>query len=127
MLNRAQLQQYVEISFQLTVSFQSSTDASEIEYGHGIVFPKQSHSKDIHYSIRVTSFRDNREIEPDQLKRFCRSIYPDKIHYAGETSLNDLAEQLLIRLDAQYPKREWEIQVRENGKDGAMLWYFDAV
>ena len=111
------------------------TTATQCDYNltrivHGDITDKtpvgQLHRHRATFSIRVNVHHADREIEYFELRRFCMSILPGDTHAVGDTSLENLGENLLGKLVQQYPNRSWEIRVLEDAENGAVIQYKDA-
>lgn len=115
-MDQSKVSRWVEVSFQRDV-------VHDVAGGKG---PAAQHRHRVTFSIRVNVRHAEREIEYYGLREFCQSLLPGDTQNVGNTSLEQLGEQLLAKLVTKHPHRDWEIRVMEDVASGAVIQYSEA-
>lgn len=129
MLDQSKLNRWVEATFQREIIHQFEGADALPQFATGddddVSFLANLHRHNVWFSVRVNVHHADREIEFFQLKRFCQSVFPGDTHDVGTSSMEQLAERLLVALIEKYPRRQWEIRVMEDNENGAIVRYQD--
>jgi hypothetical protein len=115
-MDQSKVSRWVEVSFQWDV-------LHDVEGAKG---KASQHRHRVTFSVRVNVRHAEREIEYYGLREYCQSLLPGDAQNVGSTSLEQLGEQLLVKLVAKYPGRVWEIRVMEDVASGAVIQYSEA-
>lgn len=89
-------------------------DVSFLAYPHRHIF---------HFKVKVEVKGSNREIEFIQLKRWCEAQYNQGTLQLDYKSCEMMAEDLLGAVRLIAPDRDIEVQVSEDGENGAIVIY----
>jgi len=73
--------------------------------------------------VRIVVWHDDREIEFIQFKRWLESLYSGNILELNYKSCEMIADNLLSQIIDRYAGRDIEIEVSEDGENGAILQY----
>ena len=87
-------------------------DVSFLGYPHRHIF---------HFRVSIDVFHNDRDIEFIQFKRWLESLYSNSTLVLDYKSCEMIAEDLYLQIAAKYPFREVEIEVSEDGENGAVL------
>jgi hypothetical protein len=87
-------------------------DVSFLGYPHRHIF---------HFTVNIQVFHDDRDIEFIQFKRWLEKLYADRTLELDYKSCEMIATDLATVINAQYPGRNMEITVSEDGENGATL------
>ena len=79
------------------------------------------HRHMFHFYVRLEVSHNDREVEFILFKRELESLYSEKIMELDYKSCEMIAEDLYLQIAAKYPFREVEIEVSEDGENGAVL------
>jgi len=88
-------------------------DVSFLGYEHRHLF---------HFRVRIEVFHNDRDIEFIQFKRWLESLYQEKLEL-NHRSCEMIADDLYKQINKRYPGRFVEIEVAEDGENGATLFY----
>ena len=116
-MDQSKVTRWIETSFERDL-VHSDTDE---------VLPLHSqHRRKVTFSVRVSVHHANLDIEFLTLRKFCRDLWAGDTHHVGNTSLEQIGENLLQVLTKEYPRRTWEIRILEDAENGAVIQYADA-
>ena len=87
-------------------------DVSFLGYPHRHVF---------HFRVRIKVTHNDRDIEFIQFKRWLESLYSTGVLELNHKSCEMIAEDIIDAIQLKYPNRELEIEVSEDGENGAIL------
>jgi hypothetical protein len=89
-----------------------------------VAFLSYPHRHMFHFSVRISVQHNDRDIEFIQFKRWIESLYSNSTLQLDFQSCEMLAEALIEKISKQYPGRDMEIKVFEDGENGAVLHYW---
>tara|TARA_R110000822_G_scaffold36470_1_gene102607 strand:- start:2998 stop:3375 length:378 start_codon:yes stop_codon:yes gene_type:complete len=89
-------------------------DVSFLGYAHRHIF---------HFRVGIEVFHDDRDIEFIQFKRWLESLYASDILSLDHRSCEMISDELAEKINAKYPDRKIEIEVAEDGENGATSRY----
>lgn len=81
------------------------------------------HRHIFHFRIRIEVFHDDRDIEFIQFKRWLESLYDGATLKLNFKSCEMIADDLYEEINRKYPNRFVEIDVAEDGENGAIIFY----
>jgi len=81
------------------------------------------HRHMFHFRVAISVLHHDREIEFILLKRWLESLYSDKVLELNFMSCEMIAEQLYTVIADRYPGRCVNIDVSEDGENGALLMW----
>jgi len=81
------------------------------------------HRHIFHFKIRIEVFHNDRDIEFIQFKRWLEKLYSDEVLALDYKSCEMLADELYSEISARYPSRMVEIEISEDGENGAIIFY----
>ena len=82
-----------------------------------------AHRHIFHFKVAIQVFHDDRDIEFIQFKRWLESLYDDKVIELNHKSCEMISDDLAQTINQKYPGRKIEIQVSEDGENGATIQY----
>jgi hypothetical protein len=89
-------------------------DVSFLGYPHRHIF---------HFKVTIEVFHDDRDIEFIQFKRWMEKLYAEKTLQLDFKSCEMISDDLYIEIAKRYPGRTVEIEVSEDGENGAKTRY----
>lgn len=89
-----------------------------------VSFLAHPHRHMFHFSVRISVQHNDRDIEFIQFKRWLESLYTNSTLELDYQSCEMLAESLIATVKDKYPGRDMEIEVSEDGENGAILHYW---
>jgi hypothetical protein len=89
-------------------------DVSFLAYPHRHIF---------HFRVGIEVFHDDRDIEFIQFKRWLERLYADGTLELDFRSCEMISDALAEKINAKYPDRKIEIEVAEDGENGAYSKY----
>lgn len=90
------------------------SDVSFLGYPHRHIF---------HFKIWIDVFHNDREIEFIQFKRWCESLFDQKVLDIDFMSCEMLSDQLASKIYKKYPNRSFKISVSEDNENGSEIEY----
>lgn len=87
-------------------------DVSFLQYPHRHMFK---------FTVAIEVTHDDRDIEFIQFKRFCEGLYDQGTLELNSKSCEMIAEELHYKISEKYPGRDINIEVSEDGENGAMI------
>jgi hypothetical protein len=90
---------------------------------YDVSFLANPHRHMFHFRVRIVVWHDDREIEFIQFKRWLESLYSGNILELNYKSCEMIADDLLSQIIGRYAGRDIEIEVSEDGENGAILQY----
>ena len=90
---------------------------------YDVSFLANPHRHMFHFRVRIVVHHDDREIEFIQFKRWLESLYSGNILELNYKSCEMISDNLLSQIIGRYPARDIEIEVSEDGENGAILQY----
>lgn len=95
----------------------TDTDLADVSFlGH-------PHRHIFHFRVKISVTHNDRDIEFIQFKRWLESLYNDGTLQLDSKSCEMLADELYERIAMKYPDREVEIEISEDGENGATILY----
>lgn len=89
-------------------------DVSFLGYAHRHIF---------HFKVGIDVFHDDRDIEFIQFKRWLEYLYAYDILSLDHRSCEMISDELADKINTKYPGRKIEIEVSEDGENGAYSKY----
>ena len=89
-------------------------DVSFLGYPHRHIF---------HFKVAIEVFHDDRDIEFIQFKRWLEKLYAEKTLELDFKSCEMIADDLYKKINEKHPGRHIEIDVSEDGENGAHIVY----
>ena len=89
-------------------------DVSFLGYPHRHIF---------HFKVAIEVFHDDRDIEFIQFKRWLEKLYAEKTLELNFKSCEMMADDLYNKIKEKHPGRHIEIDVSEDGENGAHIIY----
>ena len=89
-------------------------DVSFLGYPHRHIF---------HFKVAIEVFHDDRDIEFIQFKRWLEKLYSEKTLELDYKSCEMISDDLYAKISEKYPSREVQIDVSEDGVNGAHIEY----
>ena len=89
-------------------------DVSFLGYAHRHIF---------HFKVAIQVFHDDRDIEFIQFKRWLEKLYSEKTLELDYKSCEMISDDLYAKISEKYPSREVQIDVSEDGENGAHIEY----
>ena len=89
-------------------------DVSFLGYPHRHIF---------HFKVAIEVFHDDRDIEFIQFKRWLEKLYSEKTLELDYKSCEMISDDLYAKISEKYPSREVQIDVSEDGENGAHIEY----
>jgi hypothetical protein len=81
------------------------------------------HRHIFHFRVWVDVVHNDRDIEFIQFKRWLENLYKDGTLKLDYKSCEMMADDLYVQIAARYPDRSIEIEVSEDGENGALIKY----
>jgi hypothetical protein len=88
-----------------------------------VSFLANPHFHYFHFEVAIEVFQNDRDIEFIQFSRWLQRLYSNDTLQLNSKSCEMLAEELIDRIKAEYPTREINVGVSEDGINGARLEY----
>ena len=89
-------------------------DVSFLGYPHRHIF---------HFRVCIEVFHDDRDIEFIQFKRWLERCYDTGVLVLDYKSCEMISDDLYAKISEKYPSREVQIDVSEDGENGAHIEY----
>lgn len=89
-------------------------DVSFLGYPHRHIF---------HFRVAIEVFQNDRDIEFIQFKRWLERLYDDSVLELDYKSCEMICDDLANLINTQYPGRKIEVEVSEDGENGAIGYY----
>ena len=81
------------------------------------------HRHIFHFYAKLEVFHNDREVEFIQFKRWLENLYKENILQLDYKSCEMMADDLYQEIAQKYPDRSIEIEVSEDGENGALIQY----
>jgi hypothetical protein len=94
---------------------------------YDVSFLGTPHRHIFHFKVSIEVFQDDRDIEFIQFKRWLEKCYNDGILELNHKSCEMIARELNDTIKARYPGRRTEIEVSEDGENGATLTFINHI
>ena len=94
---------------------------------YDVSFLGTPHRHIFHFKVSIEVFQDDRDIEFIQFKRWLEKCYSDGTLELNHKSCEMIARELNTTITARYPGRATEIDVSEDGENGATLAFFNSL
>jgi hypothetical protein len=88
---------------------------------YDVSFLANPHRHIFHFRVRISVTHNDRDIEFIQFKRWLESLYNTGVLELNHKSCEMLAEELIDTITIRYQNRNIEIEVSEDGENGAIL------
>jgi hypothetical protein len=111
-----------EISFWLEMMHSFPAALTDPKYAD-VKFLGLPHRHMILIKVAIQVFHEDRDIEFIQFKRWCQSLYGDKVIEADNQSCEMISDILAEKIHEKYPGREMKICVFEDGENGSVAHY----
>lgn len=82
-----------------------------------------AHRHIFHFRVAIDVFHDDRDIEFIQFKRWLEKLYSEKTLELDYKSCEMISDDLYAKISEKYPSREVQIDVSEDGENGAHIEY----
>jgi hypothetical protein len=92
---------------------------------YDVSFLGTPHRHIFHFKVSIEVFQDDRDIEFIQFKRWLEKCYSNGILELNHKSCEMIARELNATITARYPGRMTEIEVSEDGENGATLKFIN--
>ena len=89
-------------------------DVSFLGYAHRHIF---------HFKVAIDVFHDDRDIEFIQFKRWLEALYASSILSLNHRSCEMISDELAEKINENFPGRNIEIEVSEDGENGSYAKY----
>jgi hypothetical protein len=89
----------------------------------GVEFLKNLHRHIFHFRVTLAVFHNDRDVEFILFKRELEALYSSTTLEVDYKSCEMLAEDLIGYISSKYPGRAIEVEVSEDGENGAVLGY----
>ena len=90
---------------------------------YDVSFLGTPHRHIFHFKVYIAVTHDDRDIEFIQFKRWLEKCYSDGTLELNHKSCEMIARELNTTITARYPGRKTEIEVSEDGENGATLMF----
>ena len=90
---------------------------------YDVSFLATPHRHIFHFRVWINVVHNDRDIEFIQFKRWLENLYKDNILQLDYKSCEMMADDLYQEIAQQYPDRSIEIEVSEDGENGALIQY----
>ena len=91
--------------------------------GDDVSFLGYPHRHIFHFKVAIEVFHDDRDIEFIQFKRWLEALYQQGTLELNYKSCEMIADALYSEIKQKYPKRDVDIDVSEDGENGASISY----
>ena len=81
------------------------------------------HRHIFHFRVSIDVLHNDRDIEFIQFKRWLENLYKDGILELDYKSCEMMADDLYVQIATRYPDRTIQIEVSEDGENGATITY----
>lgn len=88
-----------------------------------VSFLGHPHRHIFHFRVSVEVFKNDRDIEFIQFKRWLERLYDDSVLQLDYKSCEMICDDLANHINIQYPGRKIEVEVSEDGENGATGYY----
>lgn len=88
-----------------------------------VSFLGHPHRHMFHFRVSIEVFHDDRDIEFIQFKRWLEKLYSTGSLQLDYKSCEMIADDLALQIQARYPNRWIQIEVSEDGENGAIMTY----
>jgi hypothetical protein len=89
----------------------------------GVEFLKHPHRHMFHFKVTIEVFHNDRDIEFILFKRELEALYSGGVFEMNHKSCEMLADELIGYISVRHPGRDIEVEVSEDGENGATLRY----
>ena len=86
-----------------------------------VAFLSHPHRHIFHFRVGIAVAHNDRDIEFIQFKRWLENLYSGNILNLDHKSCEMIGEELFTKIAEKYPSRRIEIEVSEDGENGATL------
>lgn len=90
---------------------------------YDVSFLAHPHRHMFHFRVRIAVTHNDRDIEFIQFKRWLESLYSNGVLELNYRSCEMIAEGIIEHVTARYPGRDLEVEVSEDGENGAILQF----
>ena len=94
---------------------------------YDVSFLGYPHRHTFHFRVWIEVFHDDRDIEFIQFKRWLTKLYDQRTLELDYKSCEMISDDLYLQIQERYPGRNVEIEVSEDGENGALTQYSKAV
>ena len=109
------------------VTFQKEGIHRYPEAPAGVEFLQYPHRHIFHFRVTIDVFHNDRDIEFILFKRELEGLYSEATLQVDYKSCEMLAEDLIDYISKKYPGRKIEVEVSEDGENGATLGFKPSV
>lgn len=88
-----------------------------------VSFLGHPHRHIFHFRVTISVMHNDRDIEFIQLKRELENQYKESLLSIDFKSCEMLAEDLIDYITSKYPGRSGQVEVSEDGENGAILFF----
>lgn len=91
-----------------------------------VAFLRSPHRHLFHVTVKIEQFHTSRDLEYLQFLQWLREAWTKRIHWKDDASCEHMALVLGEMIQREFPGRELEVCVQEDGENGALV-HFDKV
>ena len=88
-----------------------------------VEFLKHPHRHIFHFRVTLSVTHNDRDVEFILFKRELESLYSDGAMLMNYKSCEMLGEELIEYISNKYPNRQIQVEVSEDGENGAIISY----
>jgi len=105
--------------------YPAAATAPELATGdeYDVSFLGSPHRHIFHFRVSIDVVHNDRDIEFIQFKRWLENLYKDGTIQLDYKSCEMIADDLYQQIASKYPDRAIEIEVSEDGENGALIKY----
>ena len=89
----------------------------------GVEFLKYPHRHIFHFKVKLEVFHDDRDVEFILFKRELEKLYDEETLQLNNQSCEMISDTLAEYIKTNYPKRDFVIEVSEDGENGCECHY----
>jgi hypothetical protein len=108
---------------QIFVTFQKEGIHKYPDAPEGVEFLQYPHRHMFHFRVEIDVFHNDRDIEFILFKRELERLYSDGILELDYKSCEMMADDLADYIYEKYPRRNFVIEISEDGENGAICHY----
>ena len=108
---------------QIFVTFQKEGIHKYPDAPEGVEFLQYPHRHMFHFRVEIDVFHNDRDIEFILFKRELERLYSDGILELDYKSCEMMADDLADYIYKKYPRRNFLIEISEDGENGAICHY----
>jgi hypothetical protein len=124
-MSRAERKIWVTFQKEGIHCYPAAATAPELATGdeYDVSFLGSPHRHIFHFRVWIDVVHNDRDIEFIQFKRWLQKLYESGTLQLDYKSCEMMADDLYIQIATKYPDRSIEIEVSEDGENGALIKY----